>query len=342
MLIRRDADAVIANRGVAKSRSASTATSIGRPAPNRIALDRRFRQICSTRSRSHEPVPPVVQTRQLAPGDSQFGVESVDDVAHHVARFIGSGCRSIRPVDRRDTSSRRSSVSSSRCRRCSMPRSCDCTQSTDTGSPAAASCSGLVDGQPDLKHQRRDRVAQFVRHRRDEFIAGADGVLQFLQPRPHRRQRCAVASSVGTVSVRESPSPLHRPRLWPCAASRRARRRRDAGQHRGAAAGRRLDFQRAADGGGAFPHAGQADHCFARQHRVESRRHRLRRRARGFAALLEQHVHRARARMLGDVVQGLLRDPIDAGLHFGGETLADCRRAWKTAGTPAWRDHSWT
>ncbi len=57
LLIGRDADAMVAD---AQSRatwsSASTSTSIGRPAPNRMALDSRFRQICSTRIRSHEPV----------------------------------------------------------------------------------------------------------------------------------------------------------------------------------------------------------------------------------------------------------------------------------------------
>ena len=58
-------------------------------------------------------------------------------------RSSGSSCRSMRPVARRETSSSRSSVSSRRCSRCSIRRSCDCTHATVGASPDDAICSVL-------------------------------------------------------------------------------------------------------------------------------------------------------------------------------------------------------
>ena len=98
---------------------------------------------------------------------------------------------------------------------------------------------------------------------------------------------------------------------------------------------------RAAHRGSTLPHPGEADHGFARAARKESvavvfddEHNRLPRVAPG-ATLTD-----ARVRMLGDVVQGLLRDAVDARFHFRREPLACRAAAWKLARTPACRDHS--
>ena len=59
------------------------------------------------------------------------------------ARSTESNSSSIRPLESRDTSRRRSRVSSSRCKRCSIRRSCPRVHSAGIASPERSICSAL-------------------------------------------------------------------------------------------------------------------------------------------------------------------------------------------------------
>ena len=76
--------------------------------------------------------------------------------------------------------------------------------SADSGSPGPIHLFGLVDREPDLKHQRRDRIAQLMRDRGDELVAGGDRALQFLR----FGSDGAVGSSVGQRRNRRRPRRL--------------------------------------------------------------------------------------------------------------------------------------
>ena len=59
---------------------------------------------------------------------------------------------------------------------------------------------GLLERQPQLEGQGRDRIPQLVGDRGDEFVARRDRLLQLLQPQPHRGASRGVVGSLDSLS----------------------------------------------------------------------------------------------------------------------------------------------
>ena len=186
---------------------------------------------------------------------------------------------------------------------------------------------GLVERKPDLERQRGDGVAQFVRDRCDEFVAGADRALQFLQPRSNgRSERVRSLRSIRHGQRARNPSPRTSPASP--AVRKRSRRPPVVGMH-----ARTVVPPPGVGSSSSVPPTARArSRMPVRPIIVSPVRSGLKPNAivfdderEVFAAQFQQNVDRVRARMLGDVVQRLLSDTVDACLHFRSKSLQIAR-----------------
>ena len=185
-----DADAVVPHDRASRRVSSASTVDMNRmagPEPDGVGY-----QIATDLVQA-KTIPPTDHRRrrrhsQLAPRDGEFRFEGTDDVANHLRQIdvfefqVDPSGREPRDVEQ-----------SIQCLEQSVQTLFDPTELSPAPTPRGCACAGavhlfsLVDREPDLKHQRRNRIAQFVRDSRDEFVAGRDGALQLRGPsRRHR------------------------------------------------------------------------------------------------------------------------------------------------------------